>query len=103
PTAEPALRAVEALLQDRLGRARAAWPSLQVQEPGFLRFIAARGDPQSSPEVNLRALRFSDLYLVFACLSGSAEAMGLLERTFLPDVRLQLRRLQLETRAVDET
>jgi RNA polymerase sigma-70 factor (ECF subfamily) len=57
-------------------RARQAYPTLQVEDAGFLAFLA----PHVTAETELPALHAGDLLLAFACLLGDPDALALFER-----------------------
>jgi RNA polymerase sigma-70 factor (ECF subfamily) len=75
--AEPAIAAtVRALIAD----ARAAWPAINLDETRFAAHVATlHGDPTA-----LDRVRGADLWLAFACASGDATALRILEQQYLP-------------------
>jgi RNA polymerase sigma-70 factor, ECF subfamily len=87
----------EQVLAAFVTRARRQWPDLAVSDIGFVTHAAAHlaSDSEDSPgelsvfrdsrdlEALLNTLRAPELYLAFACASGSARAIGEFERTFL--------------------
>jgi RNA polymerase sigma-70 factor, ECF subfamily len=75
-------------------RARAAWPSLELDPERWMRFLAQRSS-KASPETLGAFAHAEDLYLTFGCAEGSAEAIRLFDSAHLsqlPDHLSPLRR-----------
>ena len=53
----------------------------------FLGYVAERLPKESDPLESLRELRAGDLYLAFACAKMDPRAIGIFERTFIPELR----------------
>src|SRR5262245_10515362 len=75
--------------------ARAAWPELKVSSEQFSRYVADRGASQSP--------HLLELYLAFACASGEAEAVAILERDYLSKLPHVLERRRHTPVVIDET
>jgi RNA polymerase sigma-70 factor (ECF subfamily) len=94
--------AVERLLVEKLASARAAWPSVTLDEGRFLAHLARHLPDDGAPLVRLKELRADELYLACACGAGDAEALRLFEEGPLSDVRRALGRLERSGIAVDD-
>src|SRR5687767_2131929 len=69
------------------------WPGVEVDQVAFARFVAARLPSSAEPVSVINAVRLDELYLAFACLNGSAKAMVELERRYMREAALALKRL----------
>jgi len=81
---------LEAALVAAVERARVEWPSLSVDVMAWARHLAAHAPEKIGAEVWLRTAPVADLFLAFACASGDAEAMAVLERRYFGGVRAAL-------------
>jgi RNA polymerase sigma-70 factor (ECF subfamily) len=81
---------LEAALVSAVERAREEWPSLPVDVVAWARHLAAHAPEQIGAEVWLSSAPVADLYVAFACASGDAEAMAVLERRCFGGVRAAL-------------
>jgi RNA polymerase sigma-70 factor (ECF subfamily) len=82
--------ALEAALVTAVERARAEWPSLSVDGVAWARHLAARVPEEIGAEAWLSTAPVADLYVAFACASGDAEAIAVLERRHFGEVRAAL-------------
>lgn len=80
---------IGAWLERAFADGEAAWPGVPLTREGFAVHLARCVEPGTS----LSALHVSDLYLVAACLRGSAEALSAFERTFVPELADVVRRV----------
>jgi RNA polymerase sigma-70 factor (ECF subfamily) len=96
--AKPATAELEAQLANTLAVARAAWPTLTLDGPRFVRHLAER----LPEDGNLDELHVADLYLACACLDGLPGAVDALERGVFAEVPLFVSRLNLSPPLVDE-
>jgi RNA polymerase sigma-70 factor (ECF subfamily) len=78
--------ALEAELLKLCRTAQAAWPTLELPLPVFLRHVAALLPAGKPPEESLAALHAGDLYLACACAQGTPAALRLFEERFLGQV-----------------
>jgi RNA polymerase sigma-70 factor, ECF subfamily len=76
---------------------RSAWPSVNLDRAAF----AAHADRLEVRDEDLAA-HGGDLYLAWACAAHDAAALAHLERAFLSQVDVYVRRLGLQTHALDE-
>jgi RNA polymerase sigma-70 factor (ECF subfamily) len=81
---------LEAALVSAVERAREEWPSLPVDVVAWARHLAAHAPEQIEAQVWLSSAPVADLYVAFACASGDAEAMAVLERRHFCGVRAAL-------------
>jgi RNA polymerase sigma-70 factor (ECF subfamily) len=72
---------LEPLLADRVARAIAAWPKLNVPERQFVRAIAERLDGDA-PARSLGAMQTDDLYLACGCAVGDPGAIAGFEERY---------------------
>lgn len=79
---------VRAHVAQALDAARRAWPEVDVDEPVFVRHLAAHLPGTGS----LTSVATSDLYLAVACASGQPAALATFESTFSADLRAVVRR-----------
>lgn len=79
----PDVAALESALAEALAQARAAWPSLDVPEAEWIRWLGAKlaGAPASAEAVRTR--RAADLWLTFACARDVPGALAAIERDYL--------------------
>ncbi len=66
--------------------AQAAWPQLGADIGLYAKHLAQALKTSSEPLAALRDMRSADLYLAFACGTGSALAIGCFETAFFPDI-----------------
>jgi RNA polymerase sigma-70 factor (ECF subfamily) len=92
---------LERQLAQLVESARAAWPSLSVPTPDFLRYVAdrVRGRPLAA---SLKDLHAGDLLLSFGCARGDAHAIGLFEETLFKDLDMILARLTTNADVIQE-
>jgi RNA polymerase sigma-70 factor (ECF subfamily) len=96
-SAGPDKRKLEATLGRLVAEARAAWPSVDLPAPVFVRHLAERvGD---APLANVRA---ADLYLACACANGLGAALEALETRYLSKMGAYLSRLEGRPEIIDE-
>jgi RNA polymerase sigma-70 factor (ECF subfamily) len=89
-------RALAALLQS----ARAAWPSVTLDEDRFLVHVASRlSDDQAAALEHLLA---ADLYVACACAAGDERAIAALEARYFPDLRAALGHGGADAATIDE-
>jgi RNA polymerase sigma-70 factor (ECF subfamily) len=72
--------ALEPVLDERLARARAAWPGLAVDDATVVRAIVARLAGTPAPAAALAAMQTDDLYLALACAAGEPPALAYFEQ-----------------------
>jgi RNA polymerase sigma-70 factor, ECF subfamily len=91
---------LEAKLAGFVARAREHWRAtpLAIADVDFIEFLGRR-----VPIPDLDAARIEDLYLAFACASGIAPALAIVEERYLPDVDGALRKMGLTQDRIDET
>jgi RNA polymerase sigma-70 factor (ECF subfamily) len=82
---------VDALLQRRLGEARARWPAVRFTEEQLLAGLARHPPPSLD---DLAALRCDELLLARACLDRDPQALAVLEAEVLSLVPRWLARLE---------
>ncbi len=101
----PSARALQLLplpeaLQDALTRARAAWPSLEVDDEAFAAHLAAR---LSAPTAEVfSTLHHEDLFLACACALGVPRALDTFEAKVLPRIDPVVRRYDPDPGFIDE-
>src|SRR5262249_40501264 len=78
--------ALEAALWALVARARAAFPTIDVDPTSFIAHVAARIPADSSVEQALEELYAGDLYLACACSHGDPAALRVFEQQFLSRV-----------------
>lgn len=82
----------------------AAWPVPPITGPAFAAWAGARitvGEDGIGSA--LASLRGADLYLACACAHGHADALVVLEASYLPGIRVALRAMRAGEAAIDET
>jgi RNA polymerase sigma-70 factor, ECF subfamily len=91
---------LEARLHAVVTRARAHWHTtpLAIQDEQFAEFLGRR-----VPISDLEQARIEDLYLAYACATGSKPALAIVEERYLPDVDGALRKMGLSQDRIDET
>jgi RNA polymerase sigma-70 factor (ECF subfamily) len=94
--------ALEAALVTVVERAQAEWPSLSVDVVAWARHLGAHASAQIGAEVWLSTAPVADLYVAFACASGDAEAMAVLERRHFGGVRAALASARVAPSDVEE-
>jgi RNA polymerase sigma-70 factor (ECF subfamily) len=103
--AEISTGSLEVTLAQQLAAARAAWPTVQLDDARYLdqlaHAIAARAT-ESADRV-LRTMPAADLYLALACRSGDAAALAAFREHLLPTVRSALGKLGVPPATIDET
>jgi RNA polymerase sigma-70 factor (ECF subfamily) len=90
-------------LEAALATAHAVWPTIAVADARFAEHLAELVHEAPSVVDALGQLHIADLYLSLACAEGNADALALLDRDFLSDVRPTLSRMGLTASAIDET
>jgi RNA polymerase sigma-70 factor (ECF subfamily) len=70
------------VLEGLVRRGRTAWPELGVDERAFVEHLARHAAPEALP-----AAHVEDLWLAFACASGTAGAVEAFERAHAADVQ----------------
>jgi RNA polymerase sigma-70 factor (ECF subfamily) len=93
---------LERLLLEKLHAARAAWPTVALDEETFFAHLAHHLPDDGAPLLRLKELRGDELYLARACGAGDPEALRAFEEGPLRDVRRALERLQRSGVAVDD-
>ncbi len=76
-----------------------AWPAIEVDLPAFAQRLATLA-PDGA---DLAKLHASDLFLAFACSRGHAGALAALEASYLRELTGPLRKMGLDSAAIDET
>jgi RNA polymerase sigma-70 factor (ECF subfamily) len=92
---------LELLVQEVVDRARAGWPDLELDEPGFaahLARVAGDGDVATA----LAELHAPDLWLAYGCAVGDSAALAAFDREVLSQVGLLLGRMQPTPQLIDE-
>jgi RNA polymerase sigma-70 factor (ECF subfamily) len=93
--------ALELMLQSLIDRARADWPDLELDEPGFAAHVArALGDGDLATA--LGELHAADLWLAYGCSVADDAALAAFDRELLSQVGTLLVRMQLQPQLVDE-
>jgi RNA polymerase sigma-70 factor, ECF subfamily len=93
--------ALELLLQRLVDRARARWPELELDEPGFVAH-AARGLGGGDVLGELDELHAPDLWLAWGCTVGDRESLQSFDREVLSQVGLLIGRMTPTPQLVDE-
>lgn len=93
-------------VEEQLAEARAAYPSLEVDEPGFLRALASRrvelvAARERKPETG-GELHTNDLFLAYACVTGVVGAAELFEKLYGSLLKSALSRFRLGHEGEDE-
>jgi RNA polymerase sigma-70 factor, ECF subfamily len=90
-------------LAAHLAAARAAWPTVALDDARFGDHLAGLVTGEPAPVAALARLNLPDLYLALACAAGLAEALAVLERDHFRELRPTLSRMGLAPSAIDET
>lgn len=86
-------------LQRFVGRARAAWPELSVDDTAFVRYAAEHfGAGQS-----LASTHAEGLFLAFACISGDDQAVAMFRKSYRTVMDAVYRRLGFQRHAEEIT
>jgi RNA polymerase sigma-70 factor (ECF subfamily) len=83
-------------------QARAQWPSFNVPEETFLRYVAQRISPSGDRLGAVRKAKTTELYLTCACAAGDASAVAAFDRAYLDGIEGSLERMKLPRSAVEE-
>jgi RNA polymerase sigma-70 factor (ECF subfamily) len=93
---------IDALVVAALARAQRAWPTVTLDEEGFLRYLIDRL-PRDVPFAEaLEAIHAGDLYLACACGQQLPEAMVLFERQLMRAIEGTIARIDPSTDFRDE-
>jgi RNA polymerase sigma-70 factor (ECF subfamily) len=92
---------LEVLLQHLVDRARARWPELELDEPGFVAHVA-RGLGGSDLIGELDELHAPDLWLAWGCTVGDKDALQSFDREILSQVGMLIGRMSPTPQLVDE-
>jgi len=84
---------VDVELERLFAEGKAAWPDLRLDPKVFSAWAAEKPAPGEDVASALRELPAGDLYLACACAEGDAAAVEAFERTYLPQVRVFLARI----------
>lgn len=76
---------LEAVLEQHVAAAHAAWPEVALDDAVFLEHLAARF-PEDAGEAHLRSVRATDVYLALACARGDQEAIVRFERAYFSEI-----------------
>jgi len=93
---------VEAVLQQKLGNAARAWPTVMLAPESFARALAERINSDEDPLAALAQLREIDIYLATAAAVDAAGALAVFESAFMARVPVYLSRIDTNAAAVDE-
>jgi RNA polymerase sigma-70 factor (ECF subfamily) len=91
---------VDAWISNVLSDARAACPGVEVPEADFVRYLATK--IPSLPDVSLRQLRTSDLYLAYACSTRDPSALVLFEQRYSSLLDRTLDRMRVSASQAEE-
>jgi RNA polymerase sigma-70 factor, ECF subfamily len=81
------------LMQGIWQAARAAWPEVDVPAEVFAAYVCTRIPEGVEPELALRQMRTSDLYLACACARGDRRAIAALDQHCLSVIDQRLQRM----------
>jgi RNA polymerase sigma-70 factor (ECF subfamily) len=95
--------ALDAALAAALAAAHAAWPALPIADARFAEHLADLVRDAPAVAGALGQLHIADVYLSLACAEANPDALAILERDYLADVRPTLSRMGLTASAIDET
>lgn len=95
---------LDALLVAQLADARAAWPTVHLDDDAYLEHLAEKlGDRATEPAARvLQTLPAADLYLAAACTRGDAAALAAFREQLLPSLRQALGKLGAPAATIDE-
>jgi RNA polymerase sigma-70 factor (ECF subfamily) len=99
---QPELPELERALRTVIEQARAQWPSFNVPEETFLRYVAQRISPSGDRLGAVRKAKTTELYLTCACAAGDASAVAAFDRAYLDGIEGSLERMKLPRSAVEE-
>lgn len=74
-----ALPALDAALEALMERARAEWPTVELPDEAFVRYLAERLPSEGDAAKALEGMHAEDLYLACACARGDSGAIALFE------------------------
>lgn len=100
-----ALPELSALLDQQLADARAAWPTVTIEEVDYLRHLADKVRSRSDELAVdvIRTMPAADLYLAAGCCAGDPAAIAAFHDAIMPVVRPALVKLGLADSTIDET
>jgi len=100
-----AISDLEALLAAQLAAGAAAWPTVALEPPIYLRQLAdaLRERRDERADHAIRTMPAGDLYLAAGCAAGHAAAISAFQTTILPVVRPALAKLGIAEATIDET
>lgn len=93
---------LDALLRSFLSVARLAWPTIELADEAFLRYLAAHLPADEPFERALRNLCVDELYLCSACAAGDNEAVSLFRERYGRVIRSALNALRLGEATTEE-
>jgi RNA polymerase sigma-70 factor (ECF subfamily) len=95
-----------AVLEERLAGlvadARAAWPSVALGDAEFVTYLGQRVAESDDPVEHLAGVHARDLYLACACAKVDPAAVRALERRFIVDIPVALRKVHATAEVADE-
>lgn len=94
--------ALESLLRAATECARGSWPTLDLDDPVFLPYLARCVWDEADPVAALSNRHVGDLYLTCACAAGRSEAIALLQQQHRPRLRATLHTLRLSAAQCEE-
>lgn len=96
---------LEQLLEQQLTDGAAAWPTVPLDPPLYLRHLADKlGERGAEPaEQVIRTMPAADLYLAAACTAGEPAAIAAFHDEILPVIRPALAKLKVPDVTIDET
>jgi RNA polymerase sigma-70 factor len=94
--------ALETRLEEVCARARAAWPRVELDPAGFLRYLAERLPEDRAVLEALGEVQIEDLALAYACSRGDRLALNLFDRQLLPQVAVFLTQSGATAQLVEE-
>jgi RNA polymerase sigma-70 factor (ECF subfamily) len=95
-------RALERQLRDVVNRARAGWPELDLDEPGYVTHAGRGLIPEETVDEQLESLHAADLWLAYGCAVRHDPAIVAFDREVLSHIGPLLARLQPTPQLVDE-
>ena len=92
----------DAVLDDVLAAARRTFPAFCLPPEVFAAYLRERLPPELPPQIALRRMHTSDLYLACACARGDPDAIAVLDERCLGQLDRALRRIGIDRDTIAE-
>ena len=88
------LAQLDKVLAQAIAESQQAWPQLKVEAEAYVAYVAERVPDDQELGEALERMRLNDLYLACACAAGESLAIGILQKTFAPQLGAAVNRFR---------